>query len=311
MQIERGAPTQDLNIVRNHLDVLKGGKITRYLQPAFAIHILAYDPDYNPSGYDTGWENLIHGNRFLHFLPDSSTFQQAVDVLKSWNAWESVPAGVRASLLRAEPAQDTLKLDEFLQTRHRVFGVLPRRLGTVPAAAREAAQLGYRPVVLASFLQAEARHVGTVMAQIANTAEREGTPCEPPCVFITSGEHLVTVGHETGVGGRNQEWALSAAAAIDGRRNIVMGGVDTDGTDGPGGQFLQGWDIPTLAGGLVDGETAAEARTAGIDIAAELSRHNSTPPLWRLRSGIWTAPGVGMNDLNVALVIARDPTIGR
>lgn len=61
-----------------------------------------------------------------------------------------------------------------------------------------------------------------------------------PVVLMSSGENVVTVGKESGVGGRNQEYCLSAALKIDGSEKVVIGAVDTDGTDGPGGFRLDG-----------------------------------------------------------------------
>jgi glycerate-2-kinase len=117
---------------------------------------------------------------------------------------------------------------------------------------------------------------------------------------------LVTVGREKGVGGRNQEFALAAAQRIAGSRNIIVGSVDSDGTDGPGTQFAQVYGgIPCLAGGVVDGETMDEARTSGVNVAEELKRHNASAALWKLRSGIAATPNISLNDLTVTLIMER------
>jgi glycerate-2-kinase len=115
---------------------------------------------------------------------------------------------------------------------------------------------------------------------------------------------VVTVGAETGIGGRNQEFVLSAARRIAGSANIVIGSVDTDGTDGPGGQFVEGqWRIPTLAGGIVDGDTVAAAKAAGVNLDEALKRHNTSAPLWRLNSGLVVSPNISCLDLTVAVVM--------
>ena len=86
-----------------------------------------------------------------------------------------------------------------------------------------------------------------------------------------------------------------------------MGAVDSDGTDGPGRQFADNEDdIPTLAGGIVDGETLEEAQAAGVDIHAELRKHNSTPALWKLNSGIVATHNISVTDLGVTLVMDED-----
>ncbi len=304
MQIERGTPTYELNAVRNHLDQLKGGRLSRLLQPAHAVHLLAVDPNGDTGGPD-GYRRLIFENRWLHNLPESTTFADAVAVLKKWDAWDQVPASVRAHLVQADPSQETVKAPEFERTRFRIFGVMPHAHGMLPAAQRRAAELGYRPVLLSDWLQCEAKHAGTVIACIARTIERTGSPCQPPCALFSTGELLVTVGDEKGVGGRNQEYALAAALTLAGSRNTVMGAVDSDGTDGPGGQFRDGWTIPTLAGGIVDGDTAAEALAVGVDVHRALQTHDSTPALWALNSGILATHGISVVDLAVTLVSGR------
>jgi len=116
----------------------------------------------------------------------------------------------------------------------------------------------------------------------------------------------VTVGKEKGIGGRNQEFVLSAALKIAGSENIVIGSVDTDGTDGPGTQFMDGLsEIPCLAGGIVDGQTAAQAKKLGIDLIGELKRHNTTVPLVKLNSGVVVSPNISLIDLTVGLILGR------
>jgi glycerate-2-kinase len=117
------------------------------------------------------------------------------------------------------------------------------------------------------------------------------------------------VGKEKGIGGRNQEFVLSAAQEIAGSKNIVIGSVDTDGTDGPGIQFAEGGpaNMPAcLAGGIIDGETMEEAKKAGIDVTGELKRHNTSPTLWTLKSGVVATPSISLVDLTVALVMGCD-----
>jgi glycerate-2-kinase len=115
---------------------------------------------------------------------------------------------------------------------------------------------------------------------------------------------VVTVGKEAGMGGRNQEYALSAAQHIAGSERIVMASIDTDGTDGPGRQFVRGYeDVPVLNGAIVDGTTAPRAEAMGYDVFAELRRHNTSPVLHALGDGLIASPSVSMNDISVALVL--------
>ena len=143
------------------------------------------------------------------------------------------------------------------------------------------------------------------IAAITRTIERSGQPFEPPCALFSNGEMIGTIGKEKGIGGRNQEFALSAALRITGSKSIIIASVDTDETDGLGTQFTNGLEgmPPCLAGGIVGGETVEEAKKAGVDIIEELKRHNTSPALWKLKNGIIATPNISLNDLTVALVL--------
>ncbi len=299
MQIERGAPTGDLSPIRNHLDLLKGGQLAARFLPARAIHLLAKDP--------RPWRELVYQNTWVHTFPDCSTFADAVANLKAWDAWDEAPESVRAWLTRADPAYETVKPERYIQFPHRIFCVFHREEGVWSSPRKKAEELGYRTVLLATGLSVEASQAGRYIASIAKTIESKGQPFEPPVALITGGEMLVTVGQEVGIGGRNQEWALSAALSIAGSRRIVMGAVDTDGTDGPGAQYVpEAGDVPTLAGGIVDGYTVAEAREHGIDLREALRHHDTTPPLLALNSGILATQSTGLQDLGVVLVMGDE-----
>jgi glycerate 2-kinase len=300
MQIERGAPTDDLSPIRNHLDAMKGGQIAAHIHPARAIHLLAKPPD--------TYEGWIYHNTWVHTLPDCSTFADAVHNLIEWDAWDTVPRSVREHLERADSRYETVKAERYQQFSFRIYGLMPDQQGEWPAAKAKAQELGFHAVNLAMGLNVEASYAGQVVATIANTIERcsqgAGVPFELPLVLLTAGEMLVTVGRETGVGGRNQEYALAAALKIAGSEQIVIGAVDTDGTDGPGAQYVDGaGHLPTLAGGLVDGSTVREAEERGLDIRRALKRHNATPILLGLGSGVLATQSTGLQDLGVILVL--------
>ena len=300
MQIKHGASTQDLNSIRNHLDMMKGGRISRYIYPAQVVHIIARDP--------VTYNEIMYQNYWLHTLPDYTTFQLAIENLKKWDAWEEIPLAVREFLMKGDPKYETVKAKEFEKMPSRIFGIMPGYQFTTkfPAAMKKARELGFQPVLLTDELSGlEARHAGTYMAAICQTIERIGKPFKPPCALFTSGEVVVTVGNESGIGGRNQELALSAALKIAGSSNILIASVDTDGTDGPGTQFSTGiTGMPhCLAGGIVDGETVSEANRAGFNINEEMKKHNTSPILWKLGNGIVSIPNISMLDFTVALVM--------
>ena len=303
-QIEQGGPTGDLVPIRNHLDSIKGGQFTRYLKNAQVVHLINFN---RPKSY----EDMVHGVpcRWLHLLPDSSTFADAVASLKKWDVWDHVPQVVRDRLLTADPAGETLKADEFEQMHNKVFFVFNPETGLVPTAKRRAEELGFSTHVLYNNtdMQAEAMQVGKVVSNLARHSELDGDPFEPPVVLFGGGELLVTVGKETGMGGRNQEYIVSAARHLAGTHHVIMASVDSDGTDGPGHQFVgpEYAHIPVLDRRHCGWETAARAKEMGIDLAAALRRHDTSPALWKLGDGVVTQPAMSMTDLSVTLILGR------
>jgi glycerate-2-kinase len=109
------------------------------------------------------------------------------------------------------------------------------------------------------------------------------------------------------MGGRDQEYITSAALQIAGTQNIVMASVDSDGTDGPGHQFVgpEYAQIPVLTGGIVDGQTALRAKELGINLVDALKRHDTSPALWALGDGVVTLPAMSMGDLSVTIILGR------
>ena len=306
-QIERGMTTRELSPIRNHLDRMKGGRISQYIHPAKMVHILSIDPG--------EYDQLMHRNFWLHTLPDSTTFQEAMASLRHYDALEAIPPAVRKYLEQGDPQQETPKARDFEKMSFRVFGLMPgyRQSGKLGPAMRKAEEMGFRAFLLADELvELEASQAGTYLASIANTVERRGQPFEPPCALFSSGELVVTVGQEKGIGGRNQELALSAALRIAGSENIVIASVDTDGTDGPGSQYSGGpAEIPCLAGGMVDGRTLDSAKKAGIDVVEALRRHNTTPALLKLNSGVVASPNISLIDLTVAIITGQASKLNR
>jgi glycerate-2-kinase len=83
-----------------------------------------------------------------------------------------------------------------------------------------------------------------------------------------------------------------------------VGAIDTDGTDGPGGQFRSEKGlVPCLGGGLVDGETSLEADAAGVDLHAALSHHDTSTALWALNCGVHITQNISLGDLDVILIM--------
>jgi hydroxypyruvate reductase len=142
--------------------------------------------------------------------------------------------------------------------------VVANNRSALAAARRRACDLGYRALVLSSFVEGEARQAAAFHAAIAKEILASNEPvCRPACV-LSGGETTVAV-RGTGRGGRNQEFGLAAAVEIDGLEGVVMLSGGTDGTDGP----------TEAAGALVDGGTARRGESQDLDARRHLAANDS------------------------------------
>lgn len=303
MQIEKGVPTSDLNPVRTHLDRFKGGRIARLFSPAKLINLVTADPaKLNTPVLRVSYYDMLKSNTFFPSVAGASTYTDAIRVIQKWDAWDRTPPSIRRWLSEGGPHNENMSIEEYESLGARFFGLIFKDATVYPAVRKRAGELGYPCLMLSEYMEAEAREAGFVNASMALCAERMGEPFRSPIVLMTSGENLVTVNREKGIGGRNQEYCAAAALRIAGSKRIVFGAVDTDGTDGPGGLRLAGAP-ECLAGAVVDGETAEEAKAAGIDLWEALRTHSTSEPLWRLGCGVDATYSVSALDLGVILIM--------
>ena len=307
VQIVKGIPTSDLNNIRNNIDRLKAGRITRAFHPAKMYHLFGADANCaNGKKWSckyegmTNYERTLRSNRWLHNLPDASTFEDAKRIIEMYDLKSECPKSILDAIYEADPANEVLKYEEYIMTNSRFFGIMPDDEG-VKASRDKAVELGYDTYVLTRMLCTEAKAAAQMTTAIALNIDLSKEPFVPPVALITAGELLVTVGKSTGIGGRNQEFCLSAAMSIKDRRKIIIGSVDSDGTDGPGGLNLDGAP-DCLGGAIVDGHTAIEAEEMGLCLFDYLKEHASSEPLWKLGSGLNIEHGISTNDITVTLI---------
>ncbi len=306
MQIEKGAKTIHLNAVRNHIDQLKGGRISRAFAAAQLIHLVIADANHHQIEEPRrDYDYIMRHNNWLHNLPDCTTFEDAVEALRKYDAWEGCPKSIRDFLLKADPACETVKYEEFQKSRFRMFGVMPEKFHFLLAARERARELGFHAVLLSEAVDVEASQAGYMAGSIAACMEKNGEPVQSPAALISTGEMIVTADKCPGVGGRNQEYALAAAGKIEGSRRIIIASVDTDGTDGPGGLRIAGAPV-CLGGAIVDGDTIKEMKRLGIDGKQALRTHNTSQALWQTGCGISIEQNISMNDLTVILLLKEE-----
>ncbi len=184
--------------------------------------------------------------------PDSSTFGDAIAVLEKFGLMDRVPQVVREHLAagaRGEIAETPKPGDPLFAKVHNV--VIGSNRLALEAGAREARKLGFHTLILSSTMQGEAREVARVHAEILREIVSAGVPVKPPACILSGGETTVRV-RGGGKGGRNQEFALAAAIAVQGLSNVLVLSAGTDGSDGP----------TDAAGAMATGETVAASAAA-------------------------------------------------
>jgi len=243
-----GATINELNAVRKHLSLFKGGQLARAAAPATLISLILSDVIGDPL------DVIASGPT----APDPTTFAEALTVLERRGVGYLVPAAVRARLeagARGEVEETPKPGDRAFERVTNV--VIGNNALVVDAAAAEARRLGYRAEVLTRSLQGEAREVALELV-----ARARALP--PRSCLIAGGETTVTV-RGRGRGGRCQEFALAAALQLRPDDRVVVLAAGTDGTDGP----------TDAAGGIADAETVTRGERAGQAALAALDDNDA------------------------------------
>jgi glycerate 2-kinase len=288
--------------VMKYFSAVNSGRIVMMIHPARAVNLLMAIKGYEP------WQGRIpeRGDWIPSWPPGPQRISDSAKEMKTEPWWEELPASMRAALQRHDSKCEVPSLEDFRLAKSSYWQPVNNRR-MLEAARGKAEEFGFRGVILGTWMMVQSADTAEILIGMARDCTRYGSPFKPPVALLSSGEMTVPVGTATGIGGRNQEFVLSAAMKISerGGTGIVVGSVDSDGTDGPGTQLVSGPGSAsrTLAGGVVDGETLADALAMGIDLGMELKNHNSTPVLTKLKSGIYTGnTGIVGGDLRVVLI---------
>jgi len=278
-----GATIVELNAVRKHLSLIKGGQLARQAGPARIAALVLSDV----IGDDLS--SIASGPT----TADPSTFAGALDIMRRYGVDHHPEAQTAMRYLEAGAAgahAETPKPgDALFADVHNVI-VGSNRLA-IEAAATRAETLGYRVEVLTTYLHGEARDAGRVLAGIARERSERRAPGERWCL-LAGGETTVTVrGH--GRGGRNHEMALAAALALEGVPDVTMLCAATDGGDG----------ASDAAGALCDGQTVPHARACGLRPQAMLDDNDSHTFFAALGAQVRPGPTLtNVNDIAIMLI---------
>jgi glycerate 2-kinase len=250
-----GATIHEINTIRKHLSRAKGGQLAAAAHPAAVLSLILSDV--------VGDDLDVIGSGPT--VPDRSVFKDAIEILQRYEIWDRTPGPVRDRLsqgARGLLAETPKPGDPAFQRSTQVL--VGSCLRALDAAAQAAERLGYQPLVLSSKVEGEAREVAKAFAAIGKEILSSHHPLKPPACVLMGGETTVTLLGE-GRGGRNQEFVLAGAIALEGIERIALLAGGTDGTDGP----------TDAAGALADGFTISRAKALGMNPFAFLKRSDS------------------------------------
>lgn len=271
-----GATIHEINAVRKHISGLKGGRLAKLAWPATMITLILSDV--------IGDDLDVIGSGPT--VADSSTVSDAATIFEKYGL--PVPA-----------LEETPKPGDPALTRVQNL-IIGSNRQAMDAAARQARTLGYRTLLLSSFIEGETRDIASMHAAIVKEISTSGRPVRPPACILSGGETTVTVRGQ-GLGGRNQEFVLAATIALEGFASFTVFSAGTDGTDGP----------TDAAGAIADEKTSARARALGLDARGYLANNDSYHFFEQLESLVMTgATGTNVMDVRVLLVTsghARKP----
>lgn len=276
--LRSGASIGEINGVRKQLSAIKGGRLALAAWPAPVLTLAISDvPGDDPAVIASG-----------PTVGDPGDGAAALAILERYGI--PLDPALRARLAAGELA--TPKPDDPCLARSRfVLLASPRQM--LEAAAAEALRCGVTPLILGDAIEGEAREVARVHAGIALACSRHGFPAGKPCVLLSGGETTVTLRGEGGRGGRNSEFLLGLALALDGAPGIAALAADSDGIDGS----------EDNAGAFVDPQTPARARALGLDGRAALAANDAWGYFAALGDLLVTGPTLtNVNDFRAILV---------
>jgi len=282
--LECGASIDEMNTIRKHLSSVKGGQMARAAMPATTINLMLSDvvgdrKDVIASG---------------PFVPDSSTFEDAWEVLRRYElrdvpkAIEShIKAGMEGRIFETPKTGDPA----FDRVHNLIIG---SNIMALEAAEKKARSLGYNALILSSMIEGETREVARVHTGILKEILKTERPVPPPACMISGGETTVTI-RGKGLGGRNQEFCLAAALELKGlpQRVVVLSG-GTDGDDGP----------TNAAGAIVDPLTVSRGKESGM-AASDFLENNDAYHFFEKTGDLLITGPTGTNVMDVRLILVR------
>jgi len=289
--LECGASIDEINIVRKHISLSKGGHLAKFAFPATVINFMLSDvigdrADIIASG---------------PFVPDPSTFKDAWEVLEKYDLIEKTPKSILNYLKDGMAG----KVPETPKPGDRIFEKVKNRIVAsniiaLKACEKKAKELGYKTIILSSMIEGETRDIAKMHCAIAKEIFKTENPISLPACIISGGETTVTI-RGNGIGGRNQEFCLQSAIEIaDIPYSLVILSGGTDGNDGP----------TDAAGGIVDPMTVKRGKEKGLDARKFLENNDSYNFLKETDSLFITGP-TKTNVMDIHIMLCRREKYGK
>ncbi len=283
--LNSGASISEINTVRKHVSQIKGGRLATFVYPKKAYGLYASDV---PGDI---LDQIASGPT----VPDTTTFNDAFNVIINYNLKESIPKSVLKVLIDGvnRKIRDTPKPNDkiFKKIKNEIIAKNESILKHISKLLKGK---GYKTIILTSRIEGESKDVGYALASITLDSINKGLPLRPPIALILGGETSVTVKGK-GIGGRNMElalaWGLKVNEQISYKRAAILA-FATDGIDGP----------TDSAGTLLSSEDINYIKSLGIDIKKELKDNNSYYVL--NKAGLLIKTGPTGSNLNNIIVVA-------
>jgi len=273
-----GAPIGVMNAIRKHVSGIKGGRLAAAASPARVVSLIVSDvPGDDPAQVASG-----------PTVPSEVTLVEALDLVRTWNIDlpETILEHLSSDRARAPYPKDPA-------FAHHEVSVIASARHSLDAAAEVARQNGISAVILSDAIEGEARDIGLMHAALAREVAEQDQPFAKPIVLLSGGETTVTLRNTEGRGGRNTEFLLSFAQAIEGHHSIFALAADTDGIDGS----------ENNAGAFADGTTATQMRKAGRDPQEALQQNDAWGAFDAANTLFVPGPtGTNVNDLRAILI---------
>jgi len=282
--LKSGATINEINTVRKHISSFKGGWLAKRAYPATVVNLILSDVVGDPL------DSIASGPT----VPDPTTFQDAIEILKIYGLWSKIPSAVRRVLLNGQKGliSETPKPGDKVFTRVHNIVIGNNRTASL-AAYNSLKKAGLNALFLSSCLEGQARDVGTMFASMAKEIVTSGNPVPKPAGIVAGGETTVTVVGK-GKGGRNQEIVLGTALKMGDTDGMVIASISTDGVDGP----------TDAAGAIADRKTILRSKELGLNPRKFLEENDSYTFFSKLGDLIHTGPtGTNVNDVSVIVVL--------